>query len=268
MRGADCSECAAGDVASRTIGESDGRRSDHGGWEASGSRECSPLRKCGPLTCSTPREPSTRSKQRPYGVDQATKAKIADTQARVEALRGKEADNAAAIRRGERQRASAALHVSNEQNTLRAATRLVDAAREAQQAEVQHRAASERDQGEGIATERPAGVLLAESKTLNRQSNTVLHQSHSTQAWRHTCSVPESPKMSKTMFWDVSGSVLVGVPGGGGLSLSKLLRPGFLVRTVRTFWQQELIFEQSSSSGAGKGARSPRPQDGSGALKP
>jgi hypothetical protein len=113
---------------------------------------------------------------------QATKAKISDAQARVESLRSDEARNMQAIRHDQRERADAALKVSEEQNTLRAATRLVDAARAEQQAEIKHRAASEEDQGKGIATERPAGVLLAESKALNRQSNTVLHQSHSTQA--------------------------------------------------------------------------------------
>ncbi|KAJ1482316.1 hypothetical protein T484DRAFT_1747675 [Baffinella frigidus] len=67
---------------------------------------------------------------------QATKAKISDAQSRVETLRSEEASNAESIRKAQRTRADAALKVSDEQNTLRAATRLIDAARSEEQDEV------------------------------------------------------------------------------------------------------------------------------------
>ena len=69
-----------------------------------------------------------------------------------------------------------------DEETLKRATHLVDQARSQDDQEISHRARSEMDEGRGVAMQRPSGVLLADSKKLNTQSNLVLKHSKSTQA--------------------------------------------------------------------------------------
>jgi hypothetical protein len=85
-------------------------------------------------------------------------------------------------RKAQQARADAALKVSRDEETLKRATALVDKARREDDLEIRHRALSEMDEGRGVAMQRPSGVLLADSKKLNEQSNMVLSHSKSTQA--------------------------------------------------------------------------------------
>ena len=110
------------------------------------------------------------------------RTRLADTISQRQKWRAASAATQRLISKAQKERAHAALEVSDDEATLRRATQLVEAARRENELEVKHRARSEMDEGRGIAMQRPSGVLLADSKTLNSQSNMVLQHSKSTQA--------------------------------------------------------------------------------------
>ena len=110
------------------------------------------------------------------------RTKLADTVAQQQKWRSAAAATQRLTRKAQQARADAALKVSRDEETLKRATALVDKARREDDLEIRHRALSEMDEGRGVAMQRPSGVLLADSKKLNEQSNMVLSHSKSTQA--------------------------------------------------------------------------------------
>ena len=110
------------------------------------------------------------------------RTKLGDAEARQQNWRSAEAATERLIKKAQQARANAALTVSNDEDTLKRAPQLVNEARQQDDLEISHRARSEMEEGRGIAMQRPSGVLLADSKKLNAQSNMVLEHSKSTQA--------------------------------------------------------------------------------------
>jgi hypothetical protein len=110
------------------------------------------------------------------------RTRLADAMEQQQEWRSAAAATQRLMRKAQKERADAALKVSHDEDTLKRATELVDQARKEDNLEIRHRARSELDQGRGVAMQRPAGVLLADSKKLNEQSNMVLSHSKSTQA--------------------------------------------------------------------------------------
>jgi hypothetical protein len=110
------------------------------------------------------------------------RTKLGDAEARQQNWRSAEAATERLTKKAQQARANAALTVSNDEDTLKRATQLVNEARQQDDLEISHRARSEMEEGRGIAMQRPSGVLLADSKKLNAQSNMVLEHSKSTQA--------------------------------------------------------------------------------------
>ena len=110
------------------------------------------------------------------------RTKLSDTIAQQQKWRSAASATQRLIQKAQKARAKAALKVSEDEETLKRATELVNNARKEDDLEVRDRAKSEMDEGRGVAMQRPSGVLLADSKKLNTQSNMVLRHSKSTQA--------------------------------------------------------------------------------------
>jgi len=110
------------------------------------------------------------------------RTKLADTEGQQRKWRTAESAAGRLIKKAQQARSHAALKVSEDEETLKRATQLVNSARKQDDLEIRDRAKSEMEEGRGVAMQRPSGVLLADSKKLNSQSNMVLHNSKSTQA--------------------------------------------------------------------------------------
>jgi len=116
------------------------------------------------------------------GEVRSIQAQIADSQTRLKQLKTAFEGTDKSIHHFDKVREKDDLKLSDQQATLSRATDLVNKARKEGQDEVRDRMLSEANQQQGVAMERPAAVLLADSKKMDAQSNTVLQRSKSTQA--------------------------------------------------------------------------------------
>mmetsp|Transcript_13418 Transcript_13418/g.46764 ORF Transcript_13418/g.46764 Transcript_13418/m.46764 type:complete len:546 (+) Transcript_13418:170-1807(+) len=116
------------------------------------------------------------------GEVRSIQAQIADSQKRLKQLKSSFEEADESIHHFDKLREKDDLKLSDKQATLTRATELVNKARSEGRSEIRDRMLSEANQERGVAMERPAAVLLADSKKMDAQSNTVLHRSKSTQA--------------------------------------------------------------------------------------